>query len=99
MAANTDRCVRCGRSSKKIKKNMPATVRGQGGREKTPNTSRERRGTSHLGGHDMVGRVDRHGEALIWCRKCPGCARQRLGRKWMNRCKPENMDTKECRKM
>ena len=43
----------------------------------------------------MVRRVDRHGEALTWCRKCSGYARQRLGPKLMIRCKPEKMDTKE----
>ena len=35
------------------------------------------------------------GEALIWCRKCSGHARQRLRPKVMILCKPENMDTKE----
>ena len=34
---------------------------------------------SDLGGHDMVRRVDRHGDALIWCRNCSGYARQKNG--------------------
>ena len=29
----------------------------------------------------MVRRVDRNGQASVWCRKCSGCARQRLGPK------------------
>ena len=32
----------------------------------------------HLGGHDMVRRMDRQGEVLIWCRKCSAYARQRM---------------------
>ena len=48
----------------------------------------------------MVRRVDRNGEALVWCcRKCLGNARQRTGPKLMNRCKPKKMDTKECGQM
>ena len=41
------------------------------------------------GGHDLVRRVDRQGEVLKWRRKCSGFARQRMGPKRMNRCKPE----------
>ena len=37
----------------------------------------------------MVRRVDRNGEALIGCRKRSGYARQSLGAKLVNRCKPE----------
>ena len=59
----------------------------------------KKRGKSHVGGHDMVRRFDRHGQALIWCRECSGHARQRQGPKLMNRCKPEKMDTKEYGKM
>ena len=33
----------------------------------------------HVGGHDLVRRMDRQGEVLIWCRKCSGYARQRMG--------------------
>ena len=46
----------------------------------------------------MVRRMDRQGEVLIWCRKCSGFARQRMGPKLMNCCKPEQMGTKECDK-
>ena len=43
----------------------------------------------------MVRSVDRQGEVLIWCRKCSGCARQRMGPKLMEGCKPEQDGTKE----
>ena len=43
-----------------------------------------------MGGHDTVWRVDRQGEVLmIWCRKCSGYARQMMGPKLMDCCKPE----------
>ena len=44
-------------------------------------------------------RMDRQGEVLIWCRKCSGYARQRLGPKLMNCCKPEKVGTREYGKM
>ena len=47
----------------------------------------------------MVRREDPTGEASVWCGKCSGCARCRLGRKLMNRCRPEKIDTKEHGKM
>ena len=47
----------------------------------------------------MVRRMDRQGEVLIWCRKCSGYARQRMGPKLVNCCKPEQMGTKESSKM
>ena len=53
----------------------------------------------HLGGHDLVRRMDRLGEVLIWCRKCSGNARQRVGPKLMNCCRPEQMGTQECGRM
>ena len=53
-------------------------------------------GKSHVGGHDMMRRVDRNGEAFIWCRRCSGHARQRLGPKLMNQCKTEKMATRKC---
>ena len=43
----------------------------------------------------MVRRMDRYGEVLIWCRKCSGYARQRMGPKLMKCCKPEQVGTKE----
>ena len=52
----------------------------------------------HMGGHDMV-RLDRQGEVLIWSRTCSGNARQRMGPKLMNCCKPEQVGTKEYGKM
>ena len=51
----------------------------------------------HLGGHDLVRRMDRQGEVLIWCRKCSGYARQKMGRKLRNCCKPEQVGTKRVR--
>ena len=53
----------------------------------------------HLGGHDLVRRMDRQGEVLTWCRKCSGFAWQRMGPKLMNRFKTEQMGTKEHGKM
>ena len=49
----------------------------------------------HLAGHDLVRRVDRQGEVLIWCRKCSGYVRHRMGPKLMYSCKPEQVGTKE----
>ena len=43
----------------------------------------------------MVRRVDPNGEALVWCRRCSGYARRRLGLELMNRCRPEKKDTQE----
>ena len=56
-------------------------------------------GRRYLGGHDLVRRMDRQGEILMWCRKCSGDARQRMGPKVMNCCRPEQMATKEFGKM
>ena len=53
----------------------------------------------HLGGHDLVRRMDREGEVLIWCRKCSGYARQRIGPKLRNCCKLEQVGIKEYGKM
>ena len=39
------------------------------------------------------------GEVLIWCRKCSGYARQRMGPELMNCCGPEQMGTKEFGKL
>ena len=49
----------------------------------------------HLGGHDLVRRMDRQGEVLIWCRKCSEHARQRVEPKLMDCCRPEQVGTKE----
>ena len=53
----------------------------------------------HLGGHNMVRRMDRQEEVLIWCRKCSGTARQGMGPKLMNCCKQEQVGTRENGKM
>ena len=47
----------------------------------------------------MVRRMDRQREVLIWCRKCSGYARQRMGPKLVNCCKPEQTGTKAFSKM
>ena len=39
--------------------------------------------------------MDRQGEVLIWCRKCWGCARQRVGTKLIFCCNPEQVGTEE----
>ena len=52
-----------------------------------------------LGGHDLVRRVDPYGEVLVWCRHCAGYGWCRLELKLMNRCRPEQQDTKGHRKM
>ena len=49
----------------------------------------------HLGGHDLVRRMDRQGEVLTWRRKCSGYARQRMGPKLVNYCRLEPMGTQE----
>ena len=36
----------------------------------------------HLGGHDLVRRMNRQGEVSIWCRKCSGYARQEWDLNW-----------------
>ena len=41
----------------------------------------------------MVRRMDRQGEALMWCRKCSGYARQRMGPETDELLKPEPMGT------
>ena len=63
--------------------------------EKDFNPKLKRWGKVHLGGHDVVRRVDPDGEALVWCRKRTCHARCRLGPKLMGRCRPEKKDTKE----
>ena len=92
-AANKDLCMRCGRSSKNMK--MQGTCKGPEWLREDSKHKLGRWVKSRLGGHDMVRRVDSSGEALKCCRKCSSYARQRLGPKFMNRCKPEKMDTKE----
>ena len=64
--ANKYRCMRCGRSGKYM--NMPGKCTG-------PKYLSEKLGKSdkrHLGGHDLVRRVDRQVKTLTWCWKCSG---------------------------
>ena len=56
-------------------------------------------GKTTFGSHDFVRGIDRQGEILIRRSKCPGYARQRMGPKLMNCCKPEPMGTQGHGKM
>ena len=71
------------------------------GKRSRPNSYQKvwKMGRRHLGGRDPVRRIDRQGEVLIWCRKCSGYARQGMGQKLINCCKPEQTDKKEHGKM
>ena len=83
--ANWYRCMRCGRGSKYLQMSGKCTG---------PKFLTRR----HLGGHDLVRRVDRNGKVRAWCRKCSRYARQRMGPKLMNCCKPERMAPKNMAK-
>ena len=87
--ANSYRCMRCGKGSEDMK--TPGRCDGS----KRLGKWRSR----HLRGHDLVRRMDRQGEVLIWCTKCSGYARQRVGPDLMNCCRPDQMDIKEFGKM
>ena len=58
------RCMRCGRGSKYMK--MPGRCTGP----KFLSKSLAKWRRPHLGGHDLVRRMDRQGEVSMWCRKC-----------------------------
>ena len=66
---------------------MQGKCEAQGGWERKSTTSRKDKGKAHMDGHDMVRRVDLHGQSFVWCRKCSGYARCRLGLELMNRCR------------
>ena len=87
------RCMRCGRGSKLMK--TPGKCTGPTFLSKSLGKWRRR----YLGGHDLVRRMDRQGEVLMWCRNCSGYARQRMAPKLMNCCKLEQVGTKEYGKM
>ena len=74
--ASKYRCMRCGRGSKYMRMQGDSA-----GKCLMKDSERKlgRLGKLHVGGHDMVRRVDGHGEALIWCRQCSGYARRRMG--------------------
>ena len=91
--AERNRCMRCGRGSKYMK--MPGKCSGP----KFLSKSWRKLGRRHLGGHDLVRRMDRQVEVSIWRRKCSGFSRQRLGPKLVNCCKPEQMGINEFGKM
>ena len=46
-------------------------------------------------GKTRYGKKNGQGEALSWCRKCSGYARQKMGPKLMNCCKLEQVGTEE----
>ena len=83
------RCMRCGRGSKFMK--MPGKCTGPKYLSEFFGKWRKR----HLGGHDLLRRKGKQGEILIWCRRCSGCARQRMGPKLMNCCRPQQVGTQE----
>ena len=83
------RCTRCGSGSKYMK-----DARKMYRTKISANNKSGKWGRRYLGGHDLVRRMDRQGEILMWCRKCSGDARQRMGPKVMNCCRQEQMATK-----
>ena len=89
--------MRCGRGSKYTKRPGKCT------RPKYLSKTVGKWGKRHLGNHDLARRVDRQVdrqvEALIWCTKCSGCARQRMEPQFMDGCTPEQVGTKEHGKM
>ena len=87
------RCMRCGRSSKKMQ--MQGACEGPRWLGKDFKRKLRRWSKTHSGEHDVVRRVDPNGEALVWCRKCLGCVRCRVGPKLMNQWRPGNKDTRE----
>ena len=89
--ADKCRCMRCGSTFIKMS--------GKCTGPKFLSKSLEKWGRRHLGGHDLVRRMDTQGEVLIWRRKCSGFARQRMGPKLMICCKPELMGTQGYGKM
>ena len=54
-------------------------MKDQGGCEKIPNTSWEDVANHMWRVNDMVRRVDRHGEAVMWCRKVFGLCAAKTG--------------------
>ena len=70
------------------KKNMPGTCEGPKGRTRT---TRCKDGRARNGEES----ISPNAEALVWCKKCSGCARCRLEPKPMKHCRPEKMGTWE----
>ena len=83
--AERNRCLRCGKGSKNMK--LPGRCTGP----KFLSKSSSKWERLCLGGHDLVRKIDRQGEISIWCRKCSGYARQRMGPKLVNCCRPEQI--------
>ena len=91
--ADRYRCRRCGRGCKHMK--MPGRCDGPNFLSKSLKNGQ----CAIWEDMDLVRRMDRQGEVLIWCRKCSGYARQRMGPQLVNCCMPEPMGTKEFGKM
>ena len=87
--ADKYRCMRCGSGSKYVKISRKCTG------TKLLSKSLGKWGRRQLGGHDLVRRMDRQGEVLIWRRRCSGHARQRMEPKLMQCCRPEQVENKE----
>ena len=83
------RCMRCGKGSKCMK--MPRQCTGP--RYLSKNFGKC--GKRHLGGHDLVRRVDRQGQVIIWCKKLFGLYKAEDGPKLMICCMSEQVGTKE----
>ena len=78
--ADKFRCMRCGRISKNMK--MQGTSEGSKWLREDSKHGLGLWSNARLGGHDMVGRVDRHESGYV---------RQRLGPQLMKQCKPEKV--------
>ena len=70
--ANKYRCMRCGRGNKYMK--MPEKWTGL----QYLSIFFLKNVESVNWSHDLVRRMERQGEVLIWCRKCSDYARQRM---------------------
>ena len=66
-SAGNSQCMGCGRGSKYMK--MQGTCAGPNCLVKYSKRKLGRMNTLHMGGHDMVRRVDRQGEILVWVQK------------------------------
>ena len=75
VAANKYRCVQFGKCITNMKEQGKRTGPKWLTERSKHKLTRWRK--LHVGGLNMVRRVDRHGEALIWCRKISGYARQK----------------------
>ena len=54
---------------------------------------------THLGEHDMMRVVSKHGKLLVCCTRCLGYTRCKVGPKSLNRCRPQKIDSAEYSKV